>query len=196
MPEVERAEAEERALIARARDGDAVAFEALVAPYDRLLLGVAIDLLGDPEDARDAYQEGLLAVFRALPGFRGDSRFSTWMYRVALNQALRLRGRRERAPSTRAAPLEVLDETRAAAAVAGGPDPEQRALRRELGAQIEAAMAELSAREHLAFVLCHLHGEPLKQAAEMMECTLGTVKSYLFRARAKLRASLTTYLER
>ena len=179
----------ERALIERSRTGDAAAFEALVAPYDRRLLGLAYDLVGNAEDARDVYQEALLAVYRALPGFRMESSFSTWMHRIAINQALKFR-RRWRRPEAGETAQEEIAEQRA-----GGSTPEEVVLDRELRAQLESGLEQLSPQERLAFALCHLQGTRLKDAAVMMDCSVGSVKSYLFRAREKMRGVLGAYLD-
>jgi len=178
----------EQALIERARSGDAAAFEVLVAPYDRRILSLTYDLLGNAEDARDVYQEALLAVYRALPGFRRESSFATWMQRIAINQALKFRRRRQRQAPTETA-AEAMTER------ASGPTPEQTVLRGELQEQLEQALATLSPQERLAFALCHLQGVKLREAASVMDCSLGSVKSYLFRARDKVRSRLGKYLD-
>ena len=85
----------ERDLIRRAQGGDGWAFEQLVCPYDRPVLAMARDMVGDLADAQDVYQEALLAAYRGLRKFRMDSSFSTWLYRITVNHALRFRHRLE-----------------------------------------------------------------------------------------------------
>ncbi len=179
----------ELALIERARTGDAAAFETLVAPYDRRILSLAYDLVGNAEDARDVYQEALLAVYRALPVFRLESSFATWMQRIAVNQALKFRRRRQRQ-----VPPEMAAE--AAEERSGERTPEQVVLNQELRGQLEQSLAGLSSQERLAFALCHLQGVKLMEAARVMDCSVGAVKSYLFRARDKVKRRLADYLDR
>ncbi len=176
---------EECSLILRAQQGDHRAFAALVTPCDRRILGLACDMAGNPDDAQDIYQEALLAAYRALPNFKMDSAFSTWLYRIAVNKALRFRSRRQRQPP----PEEWWPEH------ADHPSPEDLALRGEFRAQLHQALGALSSQERMAFVLCHHQGLKIDQAAELMECSSGSVKSYLFRGREKLRRALRQYLE-
>jgi RNA polymerase sigma-70 factor (ECF subfamily) len=178
-------DSEECSLILRAQQGDHRAFAALVTRCDRRVLGLAFDMTGHVQDAQDIYQEALLAAYRALPTFRMDSEFSTWLYRIAINKARRFRCRRKRRP-----PPEEWWEERA-----GQATPEDLALKKEFQAQLHQALAALSPQERLAFVLCHHQGLKIDQAAELMECSSGSVKSYLFRGREKLRRALRDYLE-
>lgn len=89
-------EVAERELILRARQGDAPAFALLVRRYDRRILALALDMVGDVDDAQDVFQEALLAAYRGLSQFRMESDFSTWLYRIAVNKALKFRHRRQR----------------------------------------------------------------------------------------------------
>jgi RNA polymerase sigma-70 factor, ECF subfamily len=173
-----------RELILKARQGDPRAFEQLVRQCDRRLLALALDLAGNAADAQDIFQEALIAAHRALPRFRLESDFFTWLYRIAVNQALRFRRRREFLPGG------IETERRAA-----GPDPEQAVLEAELQSQFELALDRLSGQERIAFVLCHRQGLRIAQAAAVMVCSEGSVKSYLFRAREKMKAVLQPYLE-
>ncbi len=177
---------DERTLLLSAREGDHRAFAALVAGCDRRILSLAFDMTGNTEDAQDVYQEALVAAYRALPKFRMDSEFSTWLYRIALNQALRYRSRRGRRPPPEEWWPEHTDR----------PSPEDLALRGEFRHQLHQALGELSPQERLAFVLCHHQGHKIEEAAVLMECSTGSVKSYLFRGREKLRHQLGEYLER
>lgn len=176
---------EQRALILRARKGDQWAFEQLVTRYDRRILSMACDMVGDLDDARDIYQEALIAAYRGLPGFRLESDFSTWLYRIAVNQALKFRRRRSRGVQ------EVVPEM----APAGATSAEERMLDRELQAQVDLALETLSRQERMAFVLCHHQGLRIAVAADLMECSTGAVKSYLFRGREKLKKTLQPYMD-
>ena len=179
----------QRGLIQRAQQGDGWAFGQLVSQYDQPILALARDMVGNIPDAQDVYQEALLAAYRGLPGFRMDSDFSTWLYRIAVNQALRFRGRRQRRRDLEqgAAPEE-------AGPTALGAD--RRLLDRELQQQLDRALAHLSRQERMAFTLCHRQGLRLDRAADLMGCSTGSVKSYLFRGRDKVKRALAPYLER
>ena len=184
---------EERMLVVRAQRGDPRAFEALVSRYDRRVMGLACDMAGDPEDARDIFQETFLAAYRALSGFRMESDFFTWLYRIAVNKALTFRRRNAR---ERASVLREGDRPVEGPPAGSHPDtPEAVVLRAELERQIEAALGALSPQERMAFALCHRQGFKVRQAAAFMRCSEGAVKSYLFRAREKAKAALRKYVE-
>lgn len=178
----------ERDWIRRARDGDGWAFEQLVSRYDGQILALARDMVGNVPDAQDVYQEALIAAFEGLPRFRQDSEFSTWLYRIAVNKALRFRGQRQR--------RHVVHERSASDAPAATPAvaTDRRVLEAELREQLDEALAALSGRERAAFVLCHRQGLRIDRAAELMECSAGSVKSYLFRGREKIRGALEAYM--
>ncbi len=179
-------EQREKQLIRRAQEGDAWAFEQLVAPHHGGLLALACDVLGDESEAQDACQEALIAAYRSLPRFRLQSDFFTWLYRIGINQALkfrRSRGRRQ----VREGESEVANRAE--------QRPDKALLDAELSAHIGRAEQALSPQEHMAFALCHKRGYKLVEAALLMECSEGSLKSYLFRARRKMQAALRPYLE-
>jgi RNA polymerase sigma-70 factor (ECF subfamily) len=183
---------DERALILKAQRGDQRAFECLVSRYDRRVLGLACDMVGNVEDAQDIFQETFLAAYRALPGFRMDSDFFTYLYRIAVNKALTFRRDRARriAASEDGNPAGHPPRTEHGVAT-----PEDLLLRAELSRQIEGALEGLSSRERMAFALCHRQGFKIRQAALFMACSEGAVKSYLFRAREKMKSVLCKYTE-
>lgn len=177
----------ERQLILRARQGNAHAFTLLVRSYDRRILALALDMVGDADDAQDVFQEALLAAYRGLSRFRMESDFSTWLYRIAVNKALKFRQRRRRtALREDGAAIEDVDP---------GDGPEEELLAAEMRVQFDRGMERLSARERAAFALCHRQGFKIDQAASLMDCSSGAVKSYLFRGREKMKAFLQRYLE-
>ncbi len=179
-------ERREKQLISKAQNGDAWAFEQLIAPHHRGLLALAGDILKDEADAQDACQEALLSAYRALPRFRLQSDFFTWLYRIGVNQALKFRRRRHR---------RTANEASSEVPKTASPRPDHEMLGSELSEHIERAEQVLSAQEHMAFVLCHKRGYKLVEAALLMECSTGAVKSYLFRARRKMQAALRPYLD-
>ena len=178
---------EEHNLIARGQAGDRWAFEQLVSRYDRQILALAHNMVGDREEAQDIYQEALLAAFRGLPRFRLESDFFTWLYRIAVNEALKWRKRRKRRKRRR--------ETQWPEEEWQVDNPEKKILNAELGARIMESLDGLSPQERMAFALCHDQGYKLGQAALYMDCSVGSVKSYLFRARNKMKKDLRTYME-
>ncbi|MSS70310.1 MAG: sigma-70 family RNA polymerase sigma factor [Candidatus Latescibacteria bacterium] len=178
---------EERIWILKAQNGDQRAFEALVNRYDRRVLGLAYGMVGDAEDAQDVFQETFIAAYRALPGFRMESDFFTWLYRIAVNKALSFRRNRARQAPPLAGNSPLLRGR-----LSG---PEEILLDEELRRQIEAALDGLSKHERMAFVLCHHQGFKIRQAAEVMGCSEGSVKSFLFRSRAKVKLTLQKYME-
>lgn len=177
----------EREQIRRAQDGDGWAFEQLVRRYDRPILALARDMVGNVPDAQDVYQEALLAAFQGLPRFRLDSDFSTWLHRIAVRKALRFRSQRQR--------RRTLLEESGAEPTPAGTRADQQQLDAELRQQLDRALLELSGQERMAFSLCHRQGLRIDRAADLMECSAGSVKSYLFRGRDKVRKALGAYME-
>ena len=182
-------------LLAQARAGDREAFAALVARYEGRVYRLALRLSGDPRDAEDVLQETFLQVFRKLATFRGEARFSTWLFRVATNAALMSR-RGERRHD--AEPLESclprfdgegrhvrLDVDYAAAAhVEDGYE------QRELARLVRAALVRLPPMYRAAVVLCDLEGLPAAEAAEVLRVTPDTLRQRRHRARLMLRGYL------
>ena len=187
---------EETDLILRAQTGDHRAFCLLIQRYDEGILRLACEVAGSPEDGKDICQEALVAAYRALPGFRMQSSFYTWLYRIAINKALKFRRSRSSIASLRRHGASPVDAERDVGDIPA-PDatPEDRLLDRELSDEIASAQAALSPRERTAFVLCHREGHAISKAAELMGCSDGAIKSYLFRARDKMKRSLRAYLE-
>lgn len=181
-------EAEEIALIRRAQQGEHQAFGQIVRRYDQRVLSLAYDLIGNLEDAKDVYQEVFLRIYRGLGGFRFQSEFATWVYRVTVNCAISY-GRRKR---SREFSLEGWDG--ASSLVHQGADPQASAEWVEFKGQLARALDHLSPKERAVFVLRHTHGYRLTEIAELLEMKLGTVKNYLFRATQKMRRELGRYL--
>ena len=179
--------AEARALEAAQR-GDVAAFNALVLAHQTTVYNVALRTLGNPEDAADATQEAFISAYRAVRDFRGGS-FKAWLLRIAVNACYDILRRRQRRPSSS---LEVVLE--------GGESdpgladrrigPERAALATETVAAVEAALLTLPEEQRALVVLCDVQGLSYEEAAEATGAALGTVKSRLSRARARLRDQL------
>ncbi len=180
-------------------DGDVDRFAELVNRYQDRALQLAFSLTGNHDDAKDLSQEAFIRAYRSLDHFRGRAQFSTWLYRILVNvckDAMRSRLRRPRVVAGVGEPdpngadepsLFVVD----AADPGGGPSA--HAANQELAQQLAAAIRALPEQQRLAFLLHHVHGLSLEEAAAVMRCRLGTVKSHLFRATSHLQAQLAPW---
>jgi RNA polymerase sigma-70 factor, ECF subfamily len=166
-------------LMAAHAEGDRAAFGEVVRRHRDRLWAVALRTLGDREEAADALQDALVSAFRASSGtgaaaFRAESAVTTWLHRIVVNACL---DRVRRRASRPADPLPDHDLP------ARGPDP---LATRELRIDLEAALATLPAEQRAALVLVDMYGWPVEDAAEILECAVGTVKSRCSRGRARL----------
>jgi RNA polymerase sigma-70 factor (ECF subfamily) len=181
-------------LIRRAQEGDGAAFEALVQMHDHQVLKLAQQMLNNLEDAQDVYQEIFIRVFRNLPSFRFESEFSTWLYRIVINQCINYRQWRNR---RRFISFDVHNDGEEMPPVHQpedkNPDPEKQVLNHELSREIALAMESLSDRQRAVFVLRHFHGQKLQDIAKSLGCAEGTVKNYLFRATQHMQEKLREY---
>ncbi len=187
---------DDEALIGRAQLGDVASFEELVRRHDRSVLRLALSLLGSEEEARDVYQEAFLRAYRSLAGFRRESAFETWMFRIVTNLCLdRLRRPAGRSDAPAGADAADGQEDRLTRVADDRPDhdPERALLRQEIGRHIEAAIAGLPSRERLVFELRHYQGLRLKTIAEILETSEETARNCLFRAHRELRARLREF---
>ena len=172
---------DEAAAVAAARRGERAAFEWLVRRHQPRALAVAVGVLHNVEDARDACQEAFLRAFRGLARFDGESRFSTWLYRIVVNLCI------DKLRHKPAAPV-ALDDV--AGVLAGDDDPFRAVAGLELGGRIGAALATLSEAHRTTLVLREVQGLSYQDIADAMRCSLGTVMSRLFNARRRLQALL------
>ncbi|GAB5499029.1 MAG: RNA polymerase sigma factor [Pseudohongiellaceae bacterium] len=186
-PLLQETEAE---LIRSAQAGNAAAFERLLRSTERQMLAVAAGFAYTPDDANDIYQDAMLAAFRALPRFKRESKFSTWLHTIVVNTALSNRRRLKRTWQKMAAvkadyeQQETYVETRT---------PEVNLIDGELNEQINRALRRLTDTERMAFVLCNQQGFKIREAAEIMSCSENSVKVVLFRARNKLKTMLAEF---
>jgi RNA polymerase sigma-70 factor (ECF subfamily) len=179
--------------------GDVDRYAELVNKYQGQTLRLAFSLLGNDEDARDVSQEAFVNAYRALNRFRRGAKFSTWLYRIVVNECQDASRRRFRQPVTSLGIGEPDPAERDGAALfidvadpAAGP-AEQLA-DRECSRQLSRAIAALPLQQRTAFLLHHVHGLPLAEAAGIMGCRLGTVKAHIFRATGRLQAFLRPWL--
>ena len=172
--------------------GDPDAFGRLFARHRDRLWAVALRTMGNPHDAADGLQDGLVAAYRRAETFRGDAAVTTWLHRVVVNACLdRLRAAKVR----RAEPLPDDDEeqrdrgsTRTATGASG--DPEQAAIRDERRRALLAALATLPPEQRAALVLVDMEGHSVAEVAQMLDCAEGTVKSRCARGRERLATLL------
>jgi RNA polymerase sigma-70 factor (ECF subfamily) len=178
---------DESHLIDRTQRGDLAAFNALVECYQRQVYNLCLRLLASAEAAEDATQEAFIAAYRRIDNFRGGN-FRAWLLRIAANASYDELRRRRRRP---AASLEAAVAARGAAETPSpAAGPEDEALRRELNAHLQNGLATLPADQRLAIILRDVHGLSYEELAEVMRCSVGTVKSRIARGRARMREYL------
>lgn len=182
-------------LVRRGRDGDREALRDLAERYQRRLLGVAIGMVRNPEDAREIVQETFVRAFRNLHGFKGDSSFYTWLYRIAVNQSIDFKRREAKRPQ--AEYDEAQSPGDAALAFGGrvtGEDPFDAIRNRELGSKIFEAIEDLTPDHRAVILLREIEGLSYEEISETLDCSLGTVMSRLHYARKKLQSKLKEIL--
>ncbi len=180
----------EEQLVRSAQTGNIAAFERLVMALERQMLAVAAGFAHTPDDANDIFQDAMLAVYRALPNFKLESRISTWIHKIVVNTALSNRHKLKRSWQKI---TELQTEYEHQEQYVENQSPESTVLDDELNTQINRAMKRLTDSERIAFVLCHQQGFKLREAAEIMNCSESSVKVILFRARKKLKEQLAEY---
>ena len=182
-------------LVERVQRGDRRAFDLLVLKYQRKLIRLLGRFVYDQAELEDIAQESFIKAYRALPNFRGESAFYTWLYRIAINTAknhLASSGRRLQVRSSSGDEEEEgLDE------IANAPDfntPEEQLQSKQIGTTVDAAMEALPADLRQAIVLRELEGMSYEDIAIAMDCPVGTVRSRIFRAREAIATKLRPLL--
>jgi RNA polymerase sigma-70 factor (ECF subfamily) len=180
---------EDREAVRRVQAGETEAFELLVEKYKRKAFRLAYQVLRDQEEALDTAQEAFVKAFRALPKFKGDSAFYTWLFRITMNLALdRKRQRISRAKSM--GTEDVAPEEWERTAVSGDPDPEDLATGSERRERIRKALDSLSEHHRTIIILSDIEGLQYREIAEVLGIPMGTVMSRLHHARKRLRQAL------
>ena len=175
-------------LVARSRGGDLDSFNKLILRWERPIYALAYRVIGREEDARDVCQETFLRAFRGLPGFKGEAKFSSWLYRIALNLSRDWIRRQRRAPTVQLP--EGADPSEVAAEQGPVESIEDLVSRRELSAVVEEAMALLPEEQRTAIVLKEYHGMTFQEIADLQGCPLSTVKTRLYQGLSVLRRHL------
>jgi RNA polymerase sigma-70 factor (ECF subfamily) len=189
---------EEAALIGMAKQGDLLAFNRLITTHQTRLFNVAYRIMGDPDDAADATQEALISAFRKLKSYRGGS-FRAWLMRIVTNACYDELRRRKRRPAVSMDDLgeETLEADDSGVGTLRAPQdgPESEAMRSELARAIQDCLDRLPDEFRVVAVLADVQGYEYREVAEVVGKPLGTVKSRLARARARLRDCLKRYGE-
>jgi RNA polymerase sigma-70 factor (ECF subfamily) len=182
-------------LVERAQQGDKRAFELLVAKYQRKLGRLLSRFVRDPAEVEDVTQEAFIKAYRALPNFRGDSAFYTWLYRIGINTAknyLVALGRR--APTSTSFDNAEAENFEDAEQLRDNNTPESELMGREIAATVNKAMDALPADLRTAITLREIEGMSYEEIASVMNCPIGTVRSRIFRAREAIAADLRPLL--
>ena len=175
-------------LVTRSRGGDVDSFNQLILRWERPIYALAYRVIGREEDARDVCQETFLRAYRSLAGFKGEAKFSSWLYRIALNLCRDwIRKQRRNPIQQMPEDIDVLD---AAAATEPSESVEDLVARRELTAVVEQAMAGLPEEQRTAIVLKEYHGMTFQEIADLQGCPLSTVNTRLYQGLSVLRRQL------
>jgi RNA polymerase sigma-70 factor (ECF subfamily) len=183
-------------LVERAQRGEKPAFELLVAKYQRKLVRLLSRFIRDPTEVEDVAQEAFIKAYRALPSFRGDSAFYTWLYRIGINTAknyLVAMGRR--APTVSETEGPDGDGSEESGQVPDYNTPENELMSRQIAETVNRAVEELPEELRTAITLRELEGLSYEEIASIMNCPIGTVRSRIFRAREAIAEKLRPQLE-
>ncbi|MGH8636410.1 MAG: RNA polymerase sigma factor RpoE [Burkholderiales bacterium] len=183
-------------LVERAQRGDKSAFELLVAKYQRKLVRLLSRFIRDPTEVEDVAQEAFIKAYRALPSFRGDSAFYTWLYRIGINTAknyLVAMGRR--APTVSEIESADSEGSEESGQVPDYNTPENELMSRQIAETVNRAVDDLPEELRTAITLRELEGLSYEDIAGIMNCPIGTVRSRIFRAREAIAEKLRPQLE-
>lgn len=186
----------DRLLVERVQAGDKQAFGLLVSKYQRKLARLVARMVRDPAEVEDIVQDSFIRAYRALPGFRNDSAFYTWLYRIGVNTAknwLVTHGRRSAA--TDHMDGEESDSGGDAELLHDADTPERLLMTKQIGATVNAAMEALPEDLRTAIMLREIDGLSYEEIAQVMDCPIGTVRSRIFRARDAISARLKPLLD-
>ena len=186
-------------LVERVKLGDTRAFEMLVVKYQRRIERLISRMVRDTDLVQDIAQETFVRVYRALPQFRGDSAFYTWLYRIAVNTAKKMLMDMKRDPLVFESATHVSEDgeetSRAESELSDGETPEAVLASKEIAAAVNAAVEALSEDLRQAITLREIEGLSYEEIADLMNCPIGTVRSRIFRAREAIAARLRPLLD-
>ena len=187
---------EDQALVARVQKGDRAAFDTLVLKYQHRIVKLVGRYVYDHAEALDVAQEAFIKAWRALPSFRGDSAFYTWLYRIAINTAKNHLVAQSRRPLDQGVDLDEPEQHQAAGRLRDNDTPERLLLAEEIRETVMKAMDDLPDELRTAIMLRELDGMSYDEIAQTMDCPIGTVRSRIFRAREAIDEKLRPLLER
>jgi RNA polymerase sigma-70 factor (ECF subfamily) len=185
-------------LVDRAKRGEVSAFEMLVVKYQRRIERLISRMVRDADLVQDIAQETFIRAYRALPQFRGDSAFYTWLYRIAVNTAKKALVERKRDPLVNESALLSSEDgeepSRVENELSDGSTPDAVLASKEIAATVNAAIDALSEDLRQAIVLREIEGLSYEEIADVMNCPIGTVRSRIFRAREAIATKLRPLL--
>jgi RNA polymerase sigma-70 factor (ECF subfamily) len=197
MPVSSQAGVDESTLVAQSRQGDTVAFGGLVRRYEAKIFRLAQHVTQNREDAEDVLQETFMKAYEHLDQFQGNSKFYTWIVRIAVNQALmKLRRRKTDKSVSLDETIDTGEDTIVREVAAWDENPEQRFSREELGGILDTAVDSLEPPYRSVFVLRDIEELSTEETADALGLSIPAVKSRLLRARLQLREKLTRYFKR
>jgi RNA polymerase sigma-70 factor (ECF subfamily) len=181
-------------LVSRAQEGDKHAFDLLVIKYQQKVAGLISRYIRDPSEVMDVAQEAFLKAYRALPGFRGESAFYTWLYRIAINTVKNYLVAQGRRPPGDDLEADVAEQMDMGGRLREMDTPEGHLLSMEIAQTVQRALDDLPEDLRTAIVLRELEGLTYEEIASAMECPVGTVRSRIFRAREAIDKRLRPLL--
>ena len=187
-------QASDKKLVERVQKGEKGAFDLLVLKYQHKIVNLVMRYVRDPDLALDIAQEAFIKAYRALPSFRGDSAFYTWMYRIAVNTAKNHLAAKRRRPMDVELDMQDPEQYDLHAKLKETDTPEGIAQSDELKEVVERSIAALPEDLRTAIILCELEGMSYQEIAETMDCPVGTVRSRIFRARDAIGKKVVSLL--
>lgn len=186
----------DQVLVERVQQGDKQAFGLLVSKYQRKLSRLLSRLIRDPAEVEDVTQEAFIKAYRALPTFRGESAFYTWLYRIGVNTAKNyLVSRGRRAPTTTEFDAEEAESFEDGDLLRDNATPERLLQTRQIGETVNSAMEKLPEELRTAITLREIDGLSYEEIASIMDCPIGTVRSRIFRAREAIAEKLRPLID-
>ncbi|MCB1675402.1 MAG: RNA polymerase sigma factor RpoE [Halioglobus sp.] len=182
-------------LVARVQKGDQRAFDLLVLKYQHKIFGLISRYVNDADEVQDVAQEAFIKAYRALPRFRGDSAFYTWLYRIAINTAKNHLVSRSRRPPGSDVEVNDAEQYESGGALRDIENPESALFGEELKVVVERAITNLPEDLRTAVTLREFDGLSYEDIAQIMDCPVGTVRSRIFRAREAIDAQVKEQLD-
>lgn len=188
------AEATDQDLVKRIQKGDKSAFDLLVIKYQHRIISLVSRYIKDPSEALDVSQEAFLKAYRAIPSFRGDSAFYTWLYRISINTAKNYLVARDRRPPSGDIDAVEAEQYEGVSALKEMDTPERLVLRDEIETLIYKVISELPEDLKTAITLREFEGMSYEEIATTMDCPVGTIRSRIFRARDAIDSKLDSLI--